>query len=72
MLDSFKNIEDIFTKFNGPIYLAAALNLHQWTVERWRKTGIPQKYWNFLIKKVDITPGELLSINNRIKNRSKS
>lgn len=54
---------------NEPPRLAVLVGTHQITVERWRKFGVPLKYWEALIKEYDLTPGELHSFNLRVTNR---
>lgn len=65
-------IQDLFELAGGSVRLAAFLQKHfptmsQWTVERWKKIGIPQKYWEYLIKEYDITPAELFHISNKAR-----
>lgn len=62
----FNNIDDIFSRARSEEHLGIALGLHIYTIQRWRKTGIPFKYWKILIKKYGITPAELYSINQNI------
>lgn len=54
-----KNVQDLFTIAGGSVQIAALLKLNQYTVDRWHKTGVPQKYWEFLIKEFNVTPAEL-------------
>lgn len=43
------------------------INLHQCTVQRWEKIGVPQRYWNVLIKWLKITTDDLHRITERAK-----
>lgn len=64
-------IEDLFREANGTVNVAVNLGLHQWTVERWRKIGIPIKYWEKLIKLYDLTPATLFAITQNQKRAKK-
>lgn len=61
------NIEDLYKLAGSPAGLAHVLGVHQFTVERWRELGVPIKYWDFLIKKYNLTPAELYSITEKIR-----
>lgn len=54
-----KTVGEFIEHIGGSLKLAAKFNIHQYTVDRWRKTGIPQKYWEALGKSYKVTPGEL-------------
>lgn len=62
-----KNINELFIKAGGPARIAVAFDLHQYTIERWRKHGVPVKYWDKLQKLYGITPAELYTIGQAIK-----
>lgn len=47
--------------------LAADLNIHQLTIERWRKCGIPNKYHLILAEKYGIFPIDLIKMNKRLR-----
>lgn len=65
-----KELEEIFKRLGGPTQVALDLKCHQFTIERWRKQGIPQKHWDFLLRKLkDISVADLYTINKRIKSR---
>jgi hypothetical protein len=61
-----KNINEFFIKAGGDIKVAVALGLHHLTVQRWRKHGIPLKYWEKLSRLYDITPAEIYTVNQKI------
>lgn len=61
---ALKNIEELFQKAGGSIHLAVILDLNQWTVERWQKTGVPFKYWRALMDKYKLTADELTCISH--------
>lgn len=42
-MQEFKNIRELFEHCKGPAQMAADMGKHQWTIERWTKTGIPLK-----------------------------
>lgn len=64
------NIEHFFMRV-GTARIAADLGIHQLTVERWRKRGIPWKYWEKLIDLYDLDSGTLHTINKEIATRRK-
>lgn len=66
-MEKIKSIEDLFKKAGGSIHVAAALNVHQQTVVRWLKTGIPGHNWGNLAKIYGITPNELFAISEKAK-----
>jgi len=66
-MKKFSNIDNLLTSLGGSCKLALRLGVHQFTVERWARQGIPLKYWDTLIKLCDITPAELFAINKKIK-----
>ena len=61
-----KNINELFIRAGGDIKVAVALDLHHLTVQRWRKHGIPLKYWEKLSKLYEITPAEIYAVNHKI------
>lgn len=70
-MPEFKFLEDLYCAAKGSVHIAALLNINQFTVDRWVKTGIPVKYWSILIDKYGITPAELYCITSKAKKRSK-
>lgn len=71
-----KYIQDLFDLAGTSTKLAAALELHAYTVENWRRTGVPIRYWDKLHDLYGILPAELYvirkSCRERVKNPSKS
>jgi hypothetical protein len=59
-----KTVKELFDKAGGTQKLAYNLDLNQWTVLRWEKTGIPFKYWKTLIEKFKVTPDELTNMSH--------
>lgn len=64
-----KFLQDIFELANGSTQLAAKLNLNAFTVENWRRCGIPQKYWDALYKFYGLSPGELYTVSKACRER---
>lgn len=62
-------IQELFNKAGGAWKLAGEYNVHQFTVERWARNGIPPKYWMPLIKKYRITLEQIEQINQNIKRK---
>jgi hypothetical protein len=54
-----ETLRDIFDLAGSSTQLAAKLNLHAFSVENWRRNGVPFKYWEPLIKMLGITPTDL-------------
>lgn len=53
----------------GSTKLAMALGLHTYTVEGWRRHGIPQKHWMEIIEQFNLTPAELYVVSRKCKER---
>jgi hypothetical protein len=64
---SLEKVEDLFALAGGPGRLAVAVDRHQWTVERWRKSGVPYECWVDIIRTYDVTPDELFVITEHAK-----
>lgn len=66
-----RNFEKLIEAAGGEVQLAAKLELHQMTVEAWRKrrSGIPHKHWSKIIALLKVSPDELHAINNELYNR---
>lgn len=62
-------LQDIFDLAGSSTKLAAQLDLHAFTVENWRRAGIPQKYWDTLFELYGILPAELYSISKKCRAR---
>jgi hypothetical protein len=65
-----KTLEDIYNVARGAAQMAADLGVHQFTVERWRRTGIPLKYWELLIKLYALTPAQLFLIDKKCREKN--
>lgn len=61
------SLQDIFDAAGSSTKLAAKLDLHAFTVENWRRCGIPQKYWDILLELYDITPAELYAVSKNCR-----
>lgn len=66
---SIKYLQDVMDLAGGATKLAAQLDLHAFTVENWRRCGIPQKYWDVLYKLYDLTPAELFTVSKACRAR---
>jgi hypothetical protein len=65
--NNIRTIQDLSDLAGGLQIVAGACNVHQITVERWRKTGIPEKYHLILADKFGVLPIDLAKINKRIR-----
>jgi len=59
----FHTIQDVYDAAGGSTQLAARLNIHAYTVENWRRSGVPIKYWSDVMEFYKITPSELYHIS---------
>lgn len=64
---TLKTLQDIFEIAGGSTKLAAQLDIHAYTAENWRKSGIPQKYWDTLHRLYGITPAELYVVSKNCR-----
>lgn len=55
-------IEKIFETAGGTLEIAYNLKVHQASVDRWKKDGIPEKHWQYFVGK-GITPQEIYDAN---------
>lgn len=58
-----KTVGEFIEHIGGSLKLAVKFNVNQYTVDRWRNTGIPQKYWDALSKSYKISFGELYTMS---------
>ena len=65
------NIQDLFDLAGSSMRIAADLNIHQYTVERWGLAGIPNKYHETLAELYGATPIELYKLSQKIRARKK-
>lgn len=66
-----KSVYDLFYRAGGSVQIAALLNLNQYTVDRWARSGVPEKYWPQLVKKFGVSREELISVSDKAKRLSK-
>lgn len=64
-----KKLQDVFEVAGGSTKLAATLNLHAYTVENWRRAGIPMRHWDTLFDLYGITPAELFYVTKVCRDR---
>jgi len=57
-----KTVQDLIDKVGGAKQLAILLDLHQFTVQRWLKSGVPQYHWSRLIKLLGVSANELFEM----------
>jgi hypothetical protein len=62
-----KNIEDLFKRCGSAAHLAVAVERHQFTVERWGLTGVPEKHWKAITEKFPVNVAELSKLNEVIR-----
>jgi hypothetical protein len=62
-----KTMKDILSHTGGTIQIAAAVDVSQNTVERWKHHGIPQKYWARIQEKFGIAPLDIYAANEALK-----
>ena len=65
-----KTVYDLLESLGGAARLASRLDIHQFTVDRWIKNGIPVKYWEQIIKLSGVS-AETLYIISRKANAKK-
>ena len=66
-----KSVYDLFYRAGGSVQIAALLNLNQYTVDRWVRSGVPEKYWPTLVKKFGVSREELISVSDKAKRLNK-
>lgn len=59
---NIKTIQELYELAGSSTKLAAMLELHAYTVENWRRSGVPYKYWDCLMKKLNVTSDDLFRI----------
>lgn len=60
-------IQDLFDKAGGAWKLAGELNIHQWSVERWKKNGVPYKHWDYLNKRYKVARSDLDEMSRKVR-----
>jgi hypothetical protein len=66
-----KSVYDLFHKAGGSVQIAALLNLNQYTVDRWTRSGIPEKYFSAIIRKYGVTREDLTAVSAKAKRLNK-
>jgi len=69
---SIKSIQDLFDLAGNAQRVASDLNIHQYTVERWRIAGVPNKYHERLAELYGATPIELYKLSQKIRSYRKA
>ncbi len=64
-----KTIKELYEKAGGSVKIAAALNLNQYTVDRWVSRGIPHWHWEDIMKFAKVSISDLHQINVAIQNK---
>lgn len=60
-----KTVFDLLESVGGAARLAARLEIHQFTVDRWIKNGIPVKYWEQIIKLSGVSAETLYAVSRK-------
>ena len=53
---------------SGAVHIASALEMNQWSVERWPRKGAPQGKWKALMALLHVSAEELHEMNENAKN----
>ena len=69
-----KTAKELFEKLGGSVKVAAALDLNQYTVDRWPNSGVPQWHWQNILdfakrENVKLTLEDLHQINLEIQRK---
>ena len=67
-----QSIKNILERCGGTLEVAYRLKIHQLSVERWKKNGIPEEHWGLIKELGDVTVNELHKANQGIRNDSKT
>lgn len=65
-------MQDLYELAGSSVQIAAALKLHQYTVERWKVAGIPHKYYEPLCELYGVAPYELFKLSNKVRDSNKT
>lgn len=57
-----KKILALIELAGGTTPLAALCGVHAQTVENWKKSGVPLRYWAIIMKRFDLKESDLYSI----------
>jgi hypothetical protein len=61
------SIDDLFSLAGSVQQIAADLNKHQRTIERWREKGVPEEYHIRLNELYGVTPIDLYKLSLKIR-----
>ena len=59
-------MDELFEFFGGANAFSGKLGLHQYTVDRWKKYGIPQKYWEQIANETNLTVQDIFYISHSV------
>ena len=59
--------DDLIARAGTEEKLAIFFKMHTFSIQRWARNGIPNKYWEELIRKYEVTPAELYTVNQNIR-----
>lgn len=68
---TIKNFDELIDSVGGLHKLCLALNLHVFTIQRWEKNGIPDKYVMPISAINNIPPQELRKLFTKIRAKRK-
>lgn len=71
-ITKINNMQDLYDLAGSATQIAADLKIHQYTVERWKISGIPLKYWDSLADHYGATPVELYKLSQKIRSFRKA
>lgn len=60
-------VKELFELAGGSVHVASALNMNQWSVNRWEWRGIPHKMWPQIMKILNVTATELHEMTENAK-----
>lgn len=60
-------LQDLFDVAGGSAQIAADIKLSQYSVQRWRINGVPQKHWSTLCDLYEIAPIQLYNISEHCR-----
>lgn len=66
-MSTLKDVSDLFSRAGGSVQVAAAIDRNQYTVERWKKFGIPRKHWKILIDTYKVSAEELHAVSEKAR-----
>lgn len=69
MRPEIKSLDDLFFLAGNAALFAGKLNVHQFTVERWREQGIPKKYRIPIVELFNISLAELDHLDRKLRSK---